>query len=137
MAADQGILARIPKLVANELAFSPSQRARLVGERRCAALGLVSRVVPGLGADVVGTGAPPLSSPRMSCVEVRKILVAVLGTERFIADALHHSCVVVFSFVYFSEDELMFFWIGLRQTSRVHTYKVRPISPKSMVLAKI
>ena len=108
LAADLGILARIPKLVANELAFSPSQRARLVGESRCAALGLVSRVVPGLGADVVGTGAPPLSSPRMSCVEVWKILVAVVGTERFIADARHHSCVVFLASSTFRRMSLCF-----------------------------
>ena len=134
LAADLGILARIPKLVANELAFSPSRRARLAGERRCAALGLVSRVVPGLGAEVVGTGAPPLSSPRRSCVEVWKILVAVVGTKRFIADALHHSCVVILAPSTFRRMNLCF--AGLVY-DRLAEYKVRPILRKIMILANI
>lgn len=108
LAADLDILARIPKLVANELAFSPSRPARLAGKRRCAALGLVSRVVPGLGAEVVGTGAPPLSSPRRSCVEVWKILVVVVGTKRFIADARHHSWAVFLASSTFRRMSLCF-----------------------------
>ena len=52
LAADLRILLWVPKLVANELAFSA--RA-LTEKRRCAVLGLVSCVVSGLGAEVVGT----------------------------------------------------------------------------------
>ena len=63
-----------------------------------------------------------------------KSLVAVVGTKRFIADALHHSCVVILAPSTFRRMNLCF--AGLVY-DRLAEYKVRPILRKIMVLANI
>jgi delta(3,5)-delta(2,4)-dienoyl-CoA isomerase len=99
LAADLGTLARAPKLVANasllcELALS----ARTFGaEEARGSLGLVSRVVPGSRAEVVRAAIAEFAE-----VVARKSPVAVVGTKRFIAHALDHSCVCFFALVCFS-----------------------------------
>jgi delta(3,5)-delta(2,4)-dienoyl-CoA isomerase len=105
LAADTGTLARVPKLVGNasllnELALS----ARTFGaEEAQRSLGLVSRVVPGSRAEVVRAAIVEFAE-----VVARKSPVAVVGTKRFIAHALDHSC-VFFSPLFPSADELIVF----------------------------
>ena len=90
LAADIGTLARVPKLVGNasllnELALSARTFSAEEAQR---SLGLVSRVVPGSRAEVVRAAIVEFAE-----VVARKSPVAVVGTKRFIAHALDHSCV--------------------------------------------
>ena len=104
LAADTGALARMPKLVGGgrasllgELALS----ARVFGaEEARQELGFVSRVVQGSRAEVVRAAIVEFAE-----VVARKSPVAVVGTKRFIAHALDHSCVFFCSIVFF-------FWLN-------------------------
>ena len=91
LAADMGTLARLPKLGAaanasllHELALS----GRAFGaDEAMSALGLVSRVVRGSRVQVVREAL------EFARVVAAKSPVAVVGTKRFIAHAIDHSCV--------------------------------------------
>ena len=105
LAADTGTLARMPKLVGggrasllSELALS----ARVFGaEEARQELGFVSRVVQGSREEVVRAAIVEFAE-----VVARKSPVAIVGTKRFIAHALDHSCVFFLSFPFFFFAEL-------------------------------
>ena len=94
LAADIGTLARGPGRAfgANaSLLFELALSGRTFGaDEARAALGLVSRVVPGSRAQVVGAAL------EFAQEVARKSPVAVAGVKRFVAHALDHSCVSVF-----------------------------------------
>ncbi len=94
LAADIGTLARGPGRAfgANaSLLFELALSGRTFGaDEARAALGLVSRVVPGSRAQVVRAAL------EFAREVARKSPVAVAGVKRFVAHALDHSCVSVF-----------------------------------------